>query len=281
MPKKDSISVVIPTYNRCHTLARALDSVIAQSVQPLEIIVIDDGSTDDTGKLIKKHYPQVKQFRQSNHGVSHARNRGIESANGEWIALLDSDDAWYPGKLEAQLRELERAPELRLCHSDEHWIRNGKRVNQRFRHAKRGGRIFQHCLPLCAISPSASLIHKTVFSDIGNFDEALPACEDYDFWLRFTARESVAYCDAPLVIKHGGHPDQLSRKFMAMDRFRLIALEKILLSEELNEDDASAAIQTLAEKFQVYSAGAMKRGRTAEVAKLRSRYTRWLSRYTQ
>ena len=280
MPSQDSISVVIPTYNRSHTLARALDSVIAQSVQPLEIIVIDDGSTDDTGTLVKSQYPDVKLYRQSNHGVSHARNRGIESANGEWIAFLDSDDAWYPGKLEAQLRELERNPSIRLCHTDEHWIRNGKRINQRFRHEKRGGRIFQHCLPLCAISPSASLIRRNVFTDMGNFDEDLPACEDYDFWLRFTAREPVAFCDAPLVIKYGGHQDQLSRKFMAMDRFRLIALDKILLCEELNDEDQQAAIQTLGEKFQVYSAGAMKRGRTAEIAKLRNRYSTWLSRYT-
>ena len=280
MPSQDSISVVIPTYNRSHTLARALDSVIAQSVQPLEIIVIDDGSTDDTGTLVKSQYPDVKLYRQSNHGVSHARNRGIELANGEWIAFLDSDDAWYPGKLEAQLRELERNPSIRLCHTDEHWIRNGKRINQRFRHEKRGGRIFQHCLPLCAISPSASLIRRNVFTDMGNFDEDLPACEDYDFWLRFTAREPVAFCDAPLVIKYGGHQDQLSRKFMAMDRFRLIALDKILLCEELNDEDQQAAIQTLGEKFQVYSAGAMKRGRTAEIAKLRNRYSTWLSRYT-
>lgn len=281
MPNLPSISVVIPTHNRCHTLARALDSVIAQSVQPIEIIVIDDGSTDDTSALLKSSYPQVKNYRQSNHGVSHARNRGIESSSGEWIALLDSDDAWYPGKLEAQLRELERTPNLRLCHSDEHWIRNGKRVNQRNRHAKQGGRIFQHCLPLCAISPSASVIHRDVFHDIGYFDEALPACEDYDFWLRLTARESVAYCDAPLVIKHGGHQDQLSRRFMAMDRFRLVALDKILRSEILDESDERATIKTLGDKFQVYSAGAMKRGRTAEIAELRARYSIWLSRYTK
>lgn len=279
MLSHESISVVIPTHNRCHTLARALDSVIAQSVQPLEVIVIDDGSTDETGPLLKSHYPQVKVFRQSNHGVSHARNRGIKTAQGDWIAFLDSDDAWYPGKLEAQLRELERNPATRLCHTDEHWIKNGKRINQRFRHAKRGGRIFQHCLPLCAISPSASLIHQSVFADIGYFDEDLPACEDYDFWLRLTAREAVAFCDAPLVIKYGGHQDQLSRKFMAMDRFRLMALEKILLSKELSDIDELAAIKTLGEKFQVYAAGAMKRGRTAEIAKLRTRYSTWLSRY--
>jgi len=258
-----TVSVIIPTYNRSHTIAQAIQSVQEQSIKPLEIIVIDDGSTDNTSALIKETFPDVKLYRQSNHGVSHARNRGIESASGNWIAFLDSDDAWYPGKLEAQLKELERNPKVRLCHSDEHWIRNGRRVNQRLRHEKRGGHIYQH-----------------VFTDIGNFDEELPACEDYDFWLRLTALEPVVYCDAPLVIKHGGHKDQLSRKFMAMDRFRLIALEKILLADVLNEPDTQATVSTMREKFQVYSAGAMKRGRTAEVASLRARYSRWLSRYT-
>ncbi len=279
MSTQPTISVIIPTHNRVHTLARAIESVQEQSIQPLEIIVIDDGSTDNTCALIKQDFPDVMFYRQSNHGVSHARNRGIESARGEWIALLDSDDAWYPGKLEAQLNVLNRHPEIRLCHTDEHWIRNGKRVNQRQRHEKRGGRIYQYCLPLCAISPSAAMIHKSVFTDIGFFDEELPACEDYDFWLRLTALEPVVYCDAPLVIKHGGHTDQLSRKFMAMDRFRLVALEKILLANVLAEADEQATIETLKQKFQVYSAGAMKRGRTAEVAKLRARYSRWLSRY--
>lgn len=280
MPTQPTISVIIPTHNREHTLARAIESVQTQSVKPLEIIVIDDGSTDNTGALVKQDFPTVKLYRQSNHGVSHARNRGIESARGEWIALLDSDDAWYPGKLEAQLNLLERNPSIRLCHTDEHWIRNGKRINQRLRHEKRGGQIYQFCLPLCAISPSAALIHNSVFNDIGYFDEELPACEDYDFWLRLTALESVVFCDAPLVIKHGGHTDQLSRKFMAMDRFRLVALEKMLLADVLKESDEHATIRTLQEKFQVYSAGAMKRGRTAEVATLRARYSRWLSRYT-
>ncbi len=275
-----TISVIIPTHNRVTTLARALDSVLAQNLKPLEIIVIDDGSNDETGELLKLNYPQVKSYRQSNHGVSHARNRGIESARGDWIALLDSDDEWYPGKLAAQVKELERLPDLRLCHSDEHWIRNGKRVNPRRRHTKLGGHIFQHCLPLCAISPSAAMIHRSVFTDIGYFDESLPACEDYDFWLRLTAREAVAYCDAPLVIKYGGHSDQLSRRFMAMDRFRLVALEKILCADVLSPANEAAAIRTLAQKFQVYSAGAMKRGRTAEVAELRNRYEPWLARYT-
>ena len=160
MSTQPTVSVIIPTFNRGHTIANAIQSVQEQSIKPLEIIVIDDGSTDNTGAIIKADFPEIKLYRQSNHGVSHARNRGIESASGEWIALLDSDDAWYPGKLDAQLNLLERNPETRLCHCDEHWIRNGRRVNQRLRHEKRGGNIYQHCLPLCAISPSAALIHN-------------------------------------------------------------------------------------------------------------------------
>jgi len=206
---------------------------------------------------VQQHYPDVVIYRQTNHGVSHARNRGIELASSNWIALLDSDDSWYPGKLAAQLKALTDQPQCRLCHTDEHWVRDGNRVNQRLRHTKRGGFIFKHCLPLCAISPSAAMIHRSLFTELGGFDESLPACEDYDFWLRVTAVEPVAYCDVPLVIKYGGHKDQLSRRFIAMDRFRLQALHNILAAGKLTKENELAAIETLANKFRVYASGSI------------------------
>ncbi len=258
------ISVIIPSYNRWHTLPRALDSVIEQQLQALEIIVIDDGSTDDSAAEIAVNYPQVKLLQQENLGVSAARNLGIQSARGTWIALLDSDDAWLPQKLKRQRESLALHPELRLCHSDEIWIRNGRRVNPKNRHQKSGGWIFEHCLPLCAISPSAAMIHRNVFADIGYFDPELPACEDYDFWLRLTHREPVLYIDEMLINKFGGHEDQLSRAHWGMDRFRIQVLLKLLRTEALNSDQRRAALNTLAEKLQVYVAGARKRGREEE-----------------
>jgi glycosyltransferase involved in cell wall biosynthesis len=255
-----SISVIIPSFNRAHTLPRALDSVFAQSYAPQEVIVIDDGSTDGTRTMIETRYPQCTYLTQSNLGVSQARNVGIEHANGEWLALLDSDDSWLPDKLQKQMERLAASPDVRLCHTDEIWIRNGVRVNQMHKHAKHGGYIFQHCLPLCAVSPSAALLHRSLFEEFGLFDPELPACEDYDMWLRICSSEAVDYVNEPLVVKYGGHEDQLSRQHWGMDRFRVYALQKLLDNQPLDPLDRHAAIQTLTKKCRILSQGAEKRG---------------------
>jgi glycosyltransferase involved in cell wall biosynthesis len=254
-----TISVIIPTYNRAHTLPRALDSVFAQNHLPIEVIVVDDGSDDGTENLIQSDYPEVIYLSQDNLGVSQARNRGIKQAQGEWLALLDSDDAWLAEKLQVQLQRLERSPNLRLSHTDEIWIRNGTRVNPMRKHAKHGGYIFDYCLPICAISPSAALLHRSIFDEFGLFDPDLPACEDYDLWLRICAQEAVDFVETPLVIKYGGHPDQLSRQHWGMDRFRVYALQKLLESKTLSHTHHCAAIKTLVSKCRILSQGAVKR----------------------
>lgn len=258
------VSVVLPTWNREALLARALRSVFSQTAPPGEVLVLDDGSTDGTERLVRDEFPGAKYARQENRGVSAARNRGIALANGAWIAFLDSDDEWLPRKLERQLAALRSAPGHLVAHTDEVWIRRGVRVNPRRRHAKHGGWIFRRCLPLCAISPSSALIHRSVFDTTGLFDEGLPACEDYDLWLRIAARFSVLYVDERLIVKHGGHQDQLSRRHEAMDRFRIRALEKVVRSCELGAEDRRAAIGELVRKAEVYIAGARKRGRGEE-----------------
>ena len=274
------VSVVIPTYNRRESLARALDSVLWQTHAAREIVVVDDGSSDATPQLIADHYRQVSYIRQANCGVSSARNRGIEVASGTWIAFLDSDDEWLPTKLERQLAELRSAPAYRVSHCNEIWIRSGQRVNPKHKHRKSGGWIFQQCLPLCAISPSAVLIHRNVFADIGLFDETLPVCEDYDLWLRLCARYPVQFIDTALVVKYGGHADQLSSRYEAMDRFRIKALEKIVGAPYLTPGDHVAALKMLLEKIAVYLHGAEKRGRHESVRDYREkmqRYTRLLN----
>ncbi len=277
---KTTVSVIIPTYNRRHTLARAIDSVLAQQHPAHEIIVIDDGSTDETLQWLNSSYSQLNVISQQNKGVSAARNSGIAKASGEWIALLDSDDYWFPQKLTVQLQLLQQS-DARLCHSEEHWIRSGKRVNPMNKHQKTGGWIFQQCLPLCAISPSASLINRAVFKELGGFDETLPACEDYDYWLRLCSREPVAYCEDALIQKYGGHDDQLSKQHWGMDRFRLEALAKLLRSHVhqpfLRRDDYQAALQTFNNKLSIYCAGAIKRSRDKHVAELKHQYADILS----
>lgn len=263
-----TVSAVLPTWNRAHTLERALVSVRAQTRSAEEVIVVDDGSEDATAELIARDFPEVRYLRIAHAGVAAARNHGIAAARGEWLAFLDSDDEWQPGKLEAQLAVLAADGEHRLCHTDETWIRNGRRVNPRERHRKQGGWIFQSCLPLCAISPSAVVIHRSVFETVGVFDESLPACEDYDLWLRVCARYPVLYLDQKLVIKHGGHADQLSRTVPVLDRYRIRALARILETAALSEDDRGAAVATLLAKIAVVRQGAERRDRREEVEQL-------------
>lgn len=267
-----TISVVIPTCNRAHNLARALDSVVNQRSAVDEIIVVDDGSTDHTRKLVSEQYPAVTLITQPNRGVSNARNRGISVARGDWIALLDSDDEWLSLKIEKQITAIANTPGTRVCHTDEIWIRNGKRVNAKNRHRKYGGNIYHHCLPLCAMSPSSILLHRSLFDEFGLFDDSLPACEDYDMWLRLTATVPVLYVDQPLLQKYGGHADQLSARYWGMDRFRLRALEKALLSGQLDEEQYRLTKDTMASKLEVLCQGIRKRKRASEAEWLEKRY---------
>ncbi|MFK7854180.1 MAG: glycosyltransferase family 2 protein [Granulosicoccus sp.] len=272
-PDTNSVSVVIPTHNRLDSVCLAIESVLVQEQAVHQIIVVDDGSTDGTSEHLKKNYPDVVLIEQSNHGVSHARNRAIERASGDWIALLDSDDRWYPDKIATQINALQKNAGIRLCHCDEHWIRNGKRVNPKQKHQKRGGEIFKHCLPLCVISPSASVIHRSIFDEIGLFDESLPACEDYDLWLRICSREPVLYVDKALLEKTGGHEDQLSRRYPAMDQYRLQALAGVIRSEKLSQEQLDLAKATFMSKLQIFCNGARKRGRSAAIDRMRVEYS--------
>ena len=275
-----SISVVIPTFNRVSSLERTLNSVLAQTLPADEIIIVDDGSTDNTVSILKSRYSEVELsiirfIEQDNHGVSAARNAGIATARHEWIALLDSDDVWHEDKLQIQIQALENAPEYLMSHSDEIWIRNGLRVNQMNKHKKTGGYIFQQCLPMCVISPSAVIIHRLIFDEIGLFDETLPACEDYDLWLRICSRYPVLYIDEALITKHGGHDDQLSHKYWGMDRFRIQALNKIISEAKLNDSDRDAAIKMMQHKINIYLVGAEKHGNTEHVDDFKELLTKY------
>ena len=267
MNLQSNVSVVIPTFNRGHTLNRAIDSVLGQTLLPSEIIVVDDGSTDGTEELISTEYSSVSYIRSENRGVSAARNLGMKAAKSDWFAFLDSDDQWLPHKLEKQFECLSCNRDFKLVHCDELWIRKGKRVNPKAKHQKHGWYIFEQCLSLCAISPSASLVHRTLFDELGCFDETLQACEDYDLWLRVCAVYPVLYVDEPLLIKFGGHEDQLSQKFWGMDRFRVQALRKILRTQNLTESQRLKASSKLIEKCSVLIGGAKKRGNVQMVRK--------------
>ena len=224
------IAVVIPTHNRITFIERAIDSVLNQSIVVDEIIIIDDGSNDGTREIIKTKYPEIDYVYQSNKGISAARNKAINKTNCNWISFLDSDDTWEPNKIEKQIEAINKNPDYLICHTNETWYRNGKILNQKNKHKKFGGYIFTQCLPLCIISPSSVIIQKKLFNEIGLFDEKLPVCEDYDMWLRICHKYPVLFIEEALTNKHGGHNDQLSKKYWGIDRYRIISLEKIIES---------------------------------------------------
>jgi glycosyltransferase involved in cell wall biosynthesis len=258
------VNVIIPTYNRAELLREAIESVLAQAYQDSELLVVDDGSTDRTRELVAVYGKRVTYIFQENRGVSSARNLGIRASTGELIAFLDSDDLWLPEKLEQQVTIMDQHPELQLCHTEEIWIRRGLRVNPKKKHKKYSGYIFQYCLPLCVISPSSVLIRRTLFDKVGYFDEHLPACEDYDLWLRITKEYPVHFIEKPLLIKRGGYPDQLSQKYWGIDRFRIQALEKLLQAGDLSHEQRTQTLQELWRKCQIVAKGCLKRQKFEE-----------------
>ncbi|MSR77705.1 MAG: glycosyltransferase [Candidatus Omnitrophica bacterium] len=255
------VSVIIPTFNRKSRLRTALQSVISQNQVIFEVIVVDDGSNDETELMVKKEFPSVQYVYQENRGPSAARNHGLALAKGQWMAFLDSDDEWLPGKLRAQLDFFASHPDYRICQTEEIWIRDGTRVNPMKKHQKYHGWIFEKCLPLCLVSPSAVMIHRSIFENVGTFDEDFPACEDYELWLRITCQYPVGLIEKLFIKKFGGHPDQLSHRYEAMDRFRIKALEKILKSGKLTLEQKKATREMLDEKTRIYLQGAAKRGK--------------------
>jgi glycosyltransferase involved in cell wall biosynthesis len=260
---KPLVTVIIPTYNRGWVVQEAIDSVLDQDFPDYELIVVDDGSDDNTPAILAAYGKKFTVLDQSNRGVSAARNRGIAAAAGQLIAFLDSDDQWLPQKLSTQVNFFQDNPDAFVNQTQEHWIRNGVRVNPKKRHHKFSGMIFEQSLALCLVSPSAVMIKKNLFDVVGIFDESLAACEDYDLWLRISCRYPVHLIDTPLIIKRGGHDDQLS-KAAGLDKYRIQALVKIIESDLLSPQQYQAAVITLKQKCAVYASGCRKRGREKE-----------------
>ncbi len=258
------VSVIIPTFNRASWLIGAIDSVLNQTFQDFELIVVDDGSTDGTLEMVAEYGDRIQYFYQPNRGPAAARNLGIKKAKADLITFLDSDDRWLKGKLQTQVDLTRKNPAIKICYTDEIWIRKGVRVNQKKVHRKYSGWIYQQCLPLCIISPSSVMIHREVFDKVGLFDEDFLVCEDYDLWLRVSRLFPITFIDQPLIIKNGGHEDQLSHQLWGMDRFRIKALEKMLQENSLSGDDRNATIGMLKYKCQILANGCYKRGKMEE-----------------
>lgn len=277
-----TVSVIIPTFNRSKKVVRAISSVLSQSFTDFEIIVVDDGSTDGTEDAVAEFIHRISYLvHSSNLGVSAARNTGIRRSNAQFIAFLDSDDYWLPDKLAVQMDFLKANTHALACQTEEIWIRNGCRVNPKKKHTKPSGDIFEASLKLCLVSPSAVMLRRYVLEEVGMFDEDLPACEDYDLWLRIACRYPVYLIRQQLVIKEGGRPDQLSSHHKGMDRFRIMALVKLLKSGALNKRQFRAAFEELLLRCQIYGNGCLKRAKKEEgeyYLRLPERLTKDLSR---
>ena len=258
------VTTIIPTFNRGYCLAESIQSVLDQNFSDFELIVVDDGSTDNTAEVIEQFSGIHKIRIKKNRGVSFARNLAIKQARGEWIAFLDSDDLWERNKLAIQMNWVECNPDYHAVYTDEIWIRNGVRVNAMKKHRKYSGDIFRHCLPLCIVSPSSVLLRNELLNKFGGFDESMPVCEDYDLWLRISMSFPFHFIEEKLIVKRGGHEDQLSRKFWGMDRWRVHSLKKLLQENQMNEEQRGLVMEMLVEKCNILACGYEKRGKIRE-----------------
>jgi glycosyltransferase involved in cell wall biosynthesis len=272
------VSVIVVTHNRRAMVREAVASVLSQRDARFELIVVDDGSTDGTGDDLEAlaakqrnaaRRPSIQIVRAAqNCGVAAARNAGVARATAPLVAFLDSDDWWAPTKLRRQLDFMVSHPECVIAQTEEIWIRKGVRVNPGLRHRKRAGDIFIASTRTCLLSPSAVIIRLAQLRKIGGFDEDFAAAEDYDLWMRMLAHHEAGLIDEPLVTRRAGHPGQLSATVPAMDRFRILALLKLLAGHNLSANRRAAVCDVLAEKCRIVVHGLARRGHQAAAERL-------------
>lgn len=263
-------TVIIPTYNRKYYTKIAIDSVLHQNFQDFELIVIDDASTDGTKEMLAR-YNKNKKIKtithQKNKGVSASRNSGIKIAQGEWICFLDSDDRFRKDKLEQTNDYIKLFPEYKIFHTEEIWYSQSRVLGQKKKHKKPDGDAFAKSLKMCCIGPSTVCVHKSLFKKHGLFDTKLPACEDYDLWLRLSPLYDVKLIPHSLTIKEGGRIDQLSSQ-RGLDKYRIIALDKLIKSKALNKDQSMLANAELEHKLELFRKGCLKHDNVSEYEEL-------------
>lgn len=251
------VSVILPTFNRAWCLQRAIESVLAQTFKDFELFIIDDGSTDNTHEILK-NYNQLKIIKTKNLGVSSARNIAVSNSDSKYISFIDSDDEWHPRKLEEQINFLANNQNYRWVHSNEKWIRNGQHLNQKKIHKKSGGDQFFKSLELCIISPSTVMLERDIFNEFSGFREDFPVCEDYDLWLKLTSKYPIGFIEDVLITKYGGHEDQLSQKFKAMDYWRVQSIHWVLQNSNLSNEQKIYAIEIFKNKCEILIKGYKK-----------------------
>ena len=272
------VSVIIPTYNRAYLLPKAVESVLSQTFKDIELIVIDDASTDYTPELIRRYIEKssIPIFYWKNKerlGPAASRNIGIKLAKGKFIAFLDSDDWFLPAKLEKQVEFFWKNPSYYLVQTEERWYKQGRRIFPKKIHRKAKGYFFHRAVRLCVVSMSTVMVKKELFKEVGLFDPAFPVCEDYEFWLRVSLKFPVGLIEEELVEKDGGRPDQLSAT-KGLDYYRTLALIKIFKNyfSELTPEQKLLLYREACRKFRIFFKGALKYGNLGRAFELKKHF---------
>ena len=253
------IDVIIPTFNRAKFIDRAIHSVLNQTHKNFKLHIVDDGSNDETALILSKYktHQQISIYRQQNQGVSAARNFAVQNSDSSWISFLDSDDEWLPQKLEKQINFLNKHSHFQFLHAEEIWIRNGVRVNPKDKHNKSSGNLFKRSLEFCLISPSTVIMNRNLFLKHGPFDESFTVCEDYDLWLKILSHEEVGFLPEFVTNKYGGHEDQLSTQFVAMDYWRIKSMIA-LLRTNIDQSKKDLILNEIKKKAPILLKGYLK-----------------------
>lgn len=208
------VSVIIPTYNRAEILPRAVDSVLRQSFDDLEVIIVDDDSPDQTSEVVDEYSDiRIKYFQHTqNRGANHARNTGIQAATGDYIAFLDDDDKWCEDKLERQLNKFRTlGPSFGLVYSGRRIVEDETIVEEYI--PTKSGDISQTLLRKNIIPSETPLIRSNCFDNVGLFDTELESCQDWDMWLRIARSYKVSFVPDILAVSYWGGDDRISRDY--------------------------------------------------------------------
>lgn len=237
MPK---VSVIIPSYNRAKLLGRAIDSVLHQTFSDYEIIVVDDGSKDNTKDVLKAYDGKIKYIYQANRGISGARNQGIKEARGEYIAFLDSDDSWIPEKLAEQIKVLEANKNVGIVYSKLQMINDkGEHCGVKPKH--KSGKNFRELIEIGGDIPTSSVMaRRECFEKVGVFDESLQQMEDIDMWIRIAKNYDLYEITDKILAYYYRHDEQVTRNRMKVYEGLVGLYTKILNSYE----DAPKAVLT-------------------------------------
>jgi glycosyltransferase involved in cell wall biosynthesis len=223
-----SVSVIMPAFNSAGVIGAAIDSALGQRGVATEIIVVDDGSTDGTGRILEQYGNSIRVIRQANQGAYVARNAAAEIATGEWLAFLDADDLWAVDKL---ARQLDLAtPEVGMVYSDCANLDESGRVSGRVSDAHElvEGRIFDSLLTINFISTSTVLMRRKDFTELGGFTTEIRGCADWDLWLRYAIEgREVRVCRDALA-QYRWHEGQMSKNFLARQRDRLTVIRRAI-----------------------------------------------------